>query len=121
MQILNAALIPAEPLSDPNFVGGTVTRQTLVGPAKERTLSAFLVNFSRGAHNTPHRHTSDQILIVTAGQGIVSSEQEERVVGLGDIILFPAGEKHWHGATKDSSFSHIYVMSAGYKTTVIRK
>jgi quercetin dioxygenase-like cupin family protein len=48
-------------------------------------------------------------LIVTGGKGFVANEYEKQEVGVGDIILFPAGEKHWHGATEDSYFSHIYI------------
>jgi quercetin dioxygenase-like cupin family protein len=35
----------------------------------------------------------------------------------GDIVLIPANEKHWHGATKDSEFSHIYVSRLDSKLT----
>jgi quercetin dioxygenase-like cupin family protein len=59
----------------------------------------------------------DQILIVTAGKGTVASEKEEKVVTVGEVVLFPAGEKHWHGTTKDSEFSHIVVTKAGSPTT----
>ena len=31
----------------------------------------------------------------------------------GDLIHIPAGEKHWHGATKDSAFSHISLTQVG--------
>ena len=47
------------------------------------------------------------------GKGILATEEEERVVTEGDVILIPAGEKHWHGATSDSEFSHIYVHKLG--------
>lgn len=93
-----------------------MTRQTLVGPEMGRYLNASIVNFSKGARNKFHTHTSDQILIVTAGKGVVATEQEERIVSPGDIILFPAGEMHWHGATKASHFSHIYVLATDSKT-----
>ena len=120
MKVLNLSQVPAELLTDPDFSGGKVTRQTLAGPEKGRTLSAFLVTFSKGARNPLHTHTSDQIIIPTAGKGIVATKDEERVVIPGDVVIFAASEKHWHGATRDSDFSHIYVMSAGYKTEVVR-
>ena len=28
---------------------------------------------------------------------------------MGDVIFFAPGERHWHGATDDSDFAHIYV------------
>ena len=48
-----------------------------------------------------------QVLLVTDGIGIVATEKEKSVVQIGDLIHIPAGEKHWHGATTDSHFSHI--------------
>jgi len=41
---------------------------------------------------------------------------EERVVSARDVILFQEGEKHWHGATEDSEFSHIYITRGGSQT-----
>ena len=103
--------------ANPLFTGGQVTMQPLLTEDMAKHLNMSLVNFGKGARNKFHSHTSDQVLIVTDGMGIVATEQEERTVGVGDIIHFPAGEKHWHGATKDSEFSHIYVMSAGSEVT----
>lgn len=57
------------------------------------------------------------MLIVTEGMGIVATEGEEVVVVPGDVVFIAAGEKHWHGATKDSTFSHLYVMSPDQKTS----
>jgi len=34
---------------------------------------------------------------------------------VGEMIFFSAGEKHWHGATEESKFSHIVVLRAGVK------
>ena len=78
-----------------------------------------VVNFGKGVRNKFHTHESDQILIVTAGKGIVATELEQREVTVGDVILFPTGEKHWHGATEDSEFSHVYISRAGQKTTQV--
>jgi len=116
MKIIKAELVLKEPDTRPLFTGGEVTRQTLVSAEMGRYLNMAIVNFSKGARSKFHTHTSDQALIVTAGKGIVATEQEERIVSLGDIVFIPAGEKHWHGATKDSDFSHIYVLSTGSET-----
>ena len=56
------------------------------------------------------------ILYVTRGKGIVATEKEEIEVTAGTLVLFPAGENHWHGAAKDSEFSHISITTPG-KTT----
>ncbi len=47
----------------------------------------------------------------------MATEKEESVVTVGEVVLFPAGEKHWHGATKHSEFSHIVVTKTDSKTT----
>lgn len=78
---------------------------------------AAIVTFPAGVRNKFHIHDHEQILYVVDGKGIVATEEEERVVNIGDIVLIPAGENHWHGATKDTSFSHLYVTNAETKTT----
>ncbi len=78
---------------------------------------AAIVTFPPGTRNKFHVHDHEQILYVVNGKGIVATEEEERVVTAGDIILIPAGENHWHGATQDSTFSHLYITKAETKTT----
>jgi quercetin dioxygenase-like cupin family protein len=48
---------------------------------------------------------------------MIATETEEKVISTGDVVIIPAGEKHWHGATKDLEFSHIYVSRLGSKLT----
>ena len=43
----------------------------------------------------------------------MATENKEVTVTPGTIIFIPAGEKHWHGATRDSAFSRIAVMPLG--------
>ena len=105
------------PLVNPLFTGEDVTAQPLIPEGGDYNMS--VVNFGRGVRNKFHIHESDQVLIITAGKGIVATEQEQRVVSVGDIILFPAGEKHWHGAAEDSDFSHIYITRSDSKTTQV--
>ncbi|MDP3878703.1 MAG: cupin domain-containing protein [Dehalococcoidales bacterium] len=116
MKIVNIAEIPRNPVvNNPLFTGEDLTRQILLPDSKDYNVN--VVNFGRGVRNKFHAHDHDQVLIVTAGKGIVATEKEEKVVTTGDVILFAAGEKHWHGATADSEFSHIFVMKPGGKTT----
>jgi quercetin dioxygenase-like cupin family protein len=117
MTILKINEVPKESYVTPLFTGPDVTRQSLVSDSKELRLS--IVNFGKGVRNKFHIHENDQVLIIIAGKGIVATEKEEKVVTVGEIVLFPAGEKHWHGATKDSEFSHIVVTRVGGKTTQI--
>lgn len=117
MRVIRTEEVPKQPAIGSIFTGGLVTIQPVVTQQMGEYFSMNVVNFSKGARAKFHLHTSDQVLIVTAGIGIVATEQKELVVKVGDIIHIPAGEKHWHGATEDSEFSHIYVVSAGNKTT----
>jgi quercetin dioxygenase-like cupin family protein len=115
MRILKINETPKEPLLDPLFTASDVTSQALVSDSKE--LSVAVVNFGRGVRNKFHSHDGDQVLIIIAGKGIVATEAEKRMVTTGEIVLFPAGEKHWHGAIPDSEFSHIVITRVGVKLT----
>ncbi|RJQ49009.1 MAG: cupin domain-containing protein [Desulfobacteraceae bacterium] len=115
MHIVRIKDIPKTPRLSSLFTGNEVTAQQLIPEGGDFNMS--VINFGRGVRNKFHVHQSDQILIVTAGKGIVATEKEQRVVSTGDVILFPKGEKHWHGATEDSEFSHIYITKSESKTT----
>jgi len=115
MKIVKLNRVPKMPFIDPVFTGTDVTKQSLVSDSKD--LSRYIVNFGRGTRNRFHTHNGDQVLIIIAGKGIVATDKENRIVTTGDIVVFPAGEKHWHGATEDSEFSHIVITKGGVKFT----
>ena len=117
MHIVNMNTVPKAKRVSPLFTSEEVTMQPLIPEGGDYNMS--VVNFGKGVRNKFHVHESDQVLIVTAGKGIVATEGEQREVSIGDIILFPAGEKHWHGATADSEFSHIYITRSDSKTTQV--
>lgn len=119
MKIVKISEVYKEPYARPLFTGTDVTRQVLAPDSKEFNVN--IVNFGKGVRNKFHAHDSEQILIVTAGRGIVATEKEERVVTEGEVIHIPAGEKHWHGATNDSEFSHIYVTRVGSQVTQLEE
>jgi len=112
MKVVKINDIKAEESTRPIF-RGKVSIQRLIGE-NEDELRAAVVNFGPGAVNVFHSHTADQILYVTKGKGIVATEEEEVEVTPGTIIFIPAGEKHWHGATKDTAFSHIFISPPGH-------
>lgn len=68
------------------------------------------VTFEPGARTAWHTHPLGQTLIVTSGCGRVQRwggpVEETRP---GGVVWFPAGEKHWHGATATTGMSHIAV------------
>jgi len=115
MKVVNINQVPKEPVVSPLFTGPEVYAQRLA--PKDSEFNSRVITFGRGIRNKFHAHGSGQILIVTSGKGIVATESEQREVTVGDVIFFAAGEKHWHGATADSEFSHIYVHLASAKST----
>ena len=85
-----------------------------------KTDNMFLANvtFEPGCRNNWHIHHATkgggQILICTAGEGWYQEEGKEAVsLKPGVVITIPANVKHWHGAKKDSWFSHIAVEVPG--------
>ena len=83
----------------------------------------FLANvtFEPGCRNNWHIHHAKsgggQLLICTAGEGWYQEEGKPAVsLTPGTVITIPANVKHWHGAKKDSWFSHIAVEVPGEET-----
>ena len=104
------------PYPDDIFIG-SVDSQGVIGE-EARDLRLTEITFKDGARNKLHTHTTDQILIVTAGQGIIATEHEQREIESGDIVHIPAGERHWHGARPGADMTHLAVLGAG-KTFVV--
>jgi quercetin dioxygenase-like cupin family protein len=119
MRVVKIGEVKKEPFGIPIFTGLDVTRQVLFPDSKEFDVS--VVNFGKGVRNKFHTHDGEQILVVTSGKGIVATEAGEKVITVGDVVLIPAGEKHWHGAAKDSELSHIYMNRSGGKLTQLEK
>ena len=68
------------------------------------------VTFEPGARTAWHTHPLGQTLIVTAGCGWVQrwgGPVEE--IRPGDVVWFPPGVKHWHGATPTTAMTHIAI------------
>lgn len=87
---------------------GTVRLDSPFEATDPGSLSGAVVTFEPGARTNWHTHPLGQTLIVTAGQGWVQSDEHPReTVNPGDIIWFPPGEKHWHGATTTTAMTHI--------------
>lgn len=71
------------------------------------------VTFEPGARTAWHTHPLGQTLIVTSGFGLVQhwgGAIEE--IRPGDVIWFPPGEKHWHGAAPTTAMTHLAIQEA---------
>lgn len=117
MKAIKVSEAPSEDTGGGVFVGGNVNVKTLID---KRTgadeIKSAIVTFSPGARTKMHVHDHEQILYIVSGKGIVANEQEEHAAIPGMIFFIPAGEKHWHGATHESSFSHLYVYNSKTET-----
>ena len=68
------------------------------------------VTFEPGARTAWHSHPLGQTLIVTAGCGRVQREGGPiQDIRPGDVVWFPPGEKHWHGASPTTFMTHIAI------------
>jgi quercetin dioxygenase-like cupin family protein len=89
---------------------GTVRIDPLFEAAEPGRVAGASVTFEPGARTAWHTHPLGQTLIVTAGCGWAQragGPVEE--IRPGDVVWFPAGEKHWHGATPTTAMTHVAV------------
>lgn len=90
------------------YFTGSVRIDPLSSPPEPSRVAMALVTFEPGARTAWHTHPLGQTLVVTAGSGWVQREGGPvEVVTPGDVVWFPPGEKHWHGATASTGMSHI--------------
>ena len=89
-----------------------------------KTDNVFIANvtFEPRCRNNWHIHKADkgggQILICVDGEGWYQEEgKEPKSLKVGDVVTIPANVKHWHGAKKDSWFSHLAVEVPGENTS----
>jgi quercetin dioxygenase-like cupin family protein len=76
-----------------------------------QTLNIVNVTFEPGCRNNWHiHHKGGQILLITGGRGWYQIWGEPaKELHPGDVVNIPPGVKHWHGAAKDSWFSHLAI------------
>ena len=89
---------------------GTVRIDALFQANAPARAAGLNVTFEPGARTAWHTHPLGQTLIVTSGCGLAQrwgGPIEE--IRAGDIIWFPPGEKHWHGATETTAMTHIAI------------
>ena len=95
------------------YFTGTVRIDPLFQAPDPARVGGASVTFEPGARTAWHTHPLGQTLVVTAGCGRVQREGgpiEE--IRPGDVIWFPPGERHWHGATPTTSMTHIAIQES---------
>jgi quercetin dioxygenase-like cupin family protein len=94
----------------PEYFTGAVRIERLHQADAPARVAAASVTFEPGARTAWHTHPLGQMLIVTDGLGWAQREGgEKQEIRPGDVVWFPPGEKHWHGATATSTMTHIAV------------
>jgi quercetin dioxygenase-like cupin family protein len=89
---------------------GTVRIDKLFSAPDPARVGGALVTFEPGARTAWHTHPLGQTLIVTSGFGWAQREGGPvEDIRPGDVVWFPPGEKHWHGAAPTTAMSHIAI------------
>ena len=98
------------------FIGNSYLK--VLSDMTKTNMTVCNVTFEPGCRNNWHIHKSTkgggQILICTTGEGWYQEEgKKAQSLKPGDVVTIPANVKHWHGAKKDSWFSHIAIEVPG--------
>ncbi|WP_233148182.1 cupin domain-containing protein [Rhodopirellula sp. MGV] len=92
---------------------GTTRIDPLFSPHEPARAAAACVTFEPGARTAWHTHPLGQTLIVTSGVGRVQVwGQAIQEIRPGDVVWFPPGEKHWHGASPNTAMAHIAIQES---------
>jgi quercetin dioxygenase-like cupin family protein len=112
MNITRSGTQPSQKGPAEYFTGSVRIDSRFQGAAPAR-IGGGIVTFEPGARTAWHTHPLGQTLIVTSGLGWVQVEggvKEE--IRSGDVVWFPPGEKHWHGASPGTAMTHIAIAEA---------
>ena len=107
------------PIGEPNTAYAQYfTGNSYLAPVSREQVNISNVTFEPRCRNNWHIHHATsgggQLLLCTAGEGWYQEEGKDAVsLHEGSVIMIPANVKHWHGAKKDSWFSHIAVEVPG--------
>lgn len=102
-----------------DYFTGAVRLDPIIEAPAPANVRAASVTFEPGARTTWHTHPLGQTLVVTSGCGwaqVWGGPIEE--IRPGDVVWFPPGEKHWHGATPTTGMTHIAIQEAQNGSTV---
>ncbi|WP_054684377.1 (R)-mandelonitrile lyase [Rhodothermus marinus] len=102
-----SGVAPVDTAQAQHFTGVARVGGNFQAASPARTYGAT-VTFEPGARTHWHVHTLGQILVVTAGRGIVQEwNGPAREIRPGDVVVIPPGVKHWHGAFPDTRLTHV--------------
>ncbi len=93
-----------------DYFTGTVRLDPLIHATDPARVVAMHVTFEPAARTAWHTHPLGQTLIITSGCGLAQHwGGPVEVIRPGDVVWFPPGEKHWHGAMPTAGMTHIAI------------
>jgi quercetin dioxygenase-like cupin family protein len=108
------AIFPRGQRAPAEYFAGAAWVSSLVPKDETGTFSIGNVEFESGARNNWHTHPRGQILLITDGAGWYQERgKTARSLAKGDVVVIPSGVEHWHGASRDSSLTHIAISNFG--------
>jgi 4-carboxymuconolactone decarboxylase len=109
IEISSADTRASNPGTPTNFIGHAQVEQLFAARGASR-LTGGVVIFQPRGRSAWHTHPLGQILIITAGTGLVQQWGGPiRIMKTGDVVWIPAGVKHWHGATSTTAVTQMAI------------
>jgi quercetin dioxygenase-like cupin family protein len=105
-------------LGEENPYGEFFTGKSYLNMLSTEGVGVGNVTFEPKCRNNWHIHhateNGGQILLCSEGEGWYQEEgKDARKLTPGSVVIIPANVKHWHGAAKDSYFTHIAIEVPG--------
>jgi 4-carboxymuconolactone decarboxylase len=118
-ETIENSIFPKGNKTPADYFTGTAWLNVLVPQDETGNYTIGNVVFEPGCRNNWHTHTAGQILLVIDGEGFYQERgKAARQLAKGDVVVIPSGVEHWHGASKDSSFTHIAITNITEKGPV---
>ncbi len=113
------SIFPKGEKVSPDYFTGTAWLNLLVPQDETNSYAVGNVIFEPGSRNNWHTHPAGQILLITDGNGFYQERgTPARFITKGDVVIIPSHTDHWHGASKDSSLTHIVITNNTKEGTV---
>jgi len=121
LKVIKIDEIPETKISHELFTGEVAVKRIINKEVGAQDLSLSIVSFPKCVVNHFHAHEFDQVLWILEGKGIAADENKEYEALPGMVFFIPRGERHWHGASEESSFTHISILRPGKPTRILKE
>ncbi len=107
------AIFPQGDKAPIDYFTGTAWVNRLVPKDETGAYSIGNVVFEPGARTNWHTHPAGQTLLVLDGKGWYQEKgKPARPIRKGDVVVIPSNTEHWHGASADSSLTHLAITNS---------